>query len=422
MTHFGIICPATTGHLNPMTALGCELQRRGHQVTLFSLLDAESAAHSAGLEFRAIGAADFPPGVMANIFDQQGKLSGLKAVRYTVTWIKDTIATFLREAPAAIKEAGVEVLLVDQISPEGGTIANVLDIPFISVANALLIYRDSSIPPSYTLWRYSPTRWAKLRNLFAYTTLDQIVQPAVKVITEHRREWQLPDYISPNDYYSPLALISQQAAAFEFPRQNLPEHVHFTGSLCDSRSRPSVDFPFEQLSGKPLIYASLGTLQNRLQFIFEKIAQACDGLDAQLVISLGSGINLESLPKLSGSPIVVQYAPQLELLQSASLVITHAGLNTTLESLSQAVPMVAIPISLDQPGSAARIAWTGTGKVVPLSRLSVPVLHEAITEVLTQVSYKTNAIRLQQALREAGGVSRAVSIIERVISTGHPAR
>ncbi len=417
MTHFGIICPATIGHLNPMTTLGWELQRRGHQVTLFSLLDAQSEARSAGLGFRAIGEANYPPGTMAEIFDQQGKLSGVKAIRYTVTWIKDTIATFLQEAPGAIKEAGVEALLVDQISPEGGTIANFLNIPFVSVASALLIYRDLNIPPSFTLSSYSPTGWARLRNLFAYKTLDQIVQPAVKAITKYRREWQLPNYTHPNDFYSPLALISQQATAFEFPRQNLPEHIHFTGSLCNSKSRPSVDFPFEQLTGKPLIYASLGTLQNRLQSVFQKIAQACEGLDAQLVISLGSGINAELMPKLPGSPIVVQYAPQLELLQKASLVITHAGLNTALESLSQGVPMVAIPISLDQPGVAARIAWTGTGKVVPLSRLSVPVLRETIVQVLTQDSYRTNAVRLQQALHEAGGVSRAVDIIERVTLT-----
>lgn len=218
-----------------------------------------------------------------------------------------------------------------------------------------------------------------------------------------------------NDFYSQLALISQQAVVFEFPRQNLPEHIHSTGPLYNSESRPSVDFPFEQLTGKPLIYASLGTLQNRLQSVFQHIAQACEGLDAQLVISLGSGINAESMPKLPGSPIVVQYAPQLKLLQKANLLITHAGLNTTLESLSHGVPMVAIPISLDQPGVAARIAWTGTGKVVPLSRLSVPMLRETITQVLTHESYKTNAVQLQQALHEAGGVSRAVDIIEKVI-------
>lgn len=130
----------------------------------------------------------------------------------------------------------------------------------------------------------------------------------------------------------------------------------------------------------------------------------------------GSGISTESMPKLPGNPIVVQYAPQLELIQKASLVITHAGLNTTLESLSHGVPMVAIPISLDQPGVAARIAWTGTGKVVPLPRLSVPILRKAITEVLTHESYKTNAVQLQQAISDAGGIIYAANIIEQVIS------
>jgi hypothetical protein len=28
MTHFGIICPATVGHLNTMTTLGYELKQR----------------------------------------------------------------------------------------------------------------------------------------------------------------------------------------------------------------------------------------------------------------------------------------------------------------------------------------------------------------------------------------------------------
>ena len=71
MTHFGMICPATTGHLNPMTTLGWELQQRGHQVTLCRLLDARSTALAAGLGFGAIGESDYPVGAMAQIFDRQ---------------------------------------------------------------------------------------------------------------------------------------------------------------------------------------------------------------------------------------------------------------------------------------------------------------------------------------------------------------
>jgi hypothetical protein len=68
----------------------------------------------------------------------------------------------------------------------------------------------------------------------------------------------------------------------------------------------------------------------------------------------------------------VNQAPQLPLLGRASLTVTHAGLNTVLESLAQGVPQVAIPVSYDQPGVAARIAHHGTGLVGSLDGLAAP--------------------------------------------------
>lgn len=62
MTHFGLLCPTASGHLNPMTTLGYELKQRGHRVTLIGLLDAEANVSAAGLEFQAIGVKDFPTG------------------------------------------------------------------------------------------------------------------------------------------------------------------------------------------------------------------------------------------------------------------------------------------------------------------------------------------------------------------------
>ena len=95
-------------------------------------------------------------------------------------------------------------------------------------------------------------------------------------------------------------------------------------------------------------------------------------------------------------------------------------MNTTLECLSNAVPMVAIPIANDQPGVAARIAWAGAGVVITLKRLTVPRLRTAISQVLTQPSYKQNALRLQKAIKRAGGVTCAADIIEQAVSTGKP--
>jgi UDP:flavonoid glycosyltransferase YjiC (YdhE family) len=105
------------------------------------------------------------------------------------------------------------------------------------------------------------------------------------------------------------------------------------------------------------------------------------------------------------------------LLQKATLTIIHAGINTTLKSLSNGVPMVAIPVANYQPGVAARIAYTGVGEVVPLKELSVAKLRSAIAKVLTEDSYKKRAISLQDAIGRSGGVKKAADIIKQVVLT-----
>ena len=84
------------------------------------------------------------------------------------------------------------------------------------------------------------------------------------------------------------------------------------------------------------------------------------------------------------------------------------------------VQMVAIPIANDQPGGAARVAWSGSGAVVPLKCASAARLRAAIDQVWGDPSYRSNAQRLQQAIAAAGGVARAADIVEQAINTGQP--
>ncbi|MEL4896854.1 glycosyltransferase [Crocosphaera sp. Alani8] len=420
MAHYGLICPPSTGHLNTMFPLGKELQKRGHQVTLFSILDAQSKTLASGLEFQVIGESDCPQGIVAQRLAQLGKLSDLQAFKCTVNWLKNDASVLLRDGPEAIKKAGVDGLLVDQASFGGDTVADFLDIPFITICSAVVLNQEATIPPCITNWNYAPSLWGKLRNKLTYQITKRIGQPIANLVNEYRQQWNLPISSKLDQSYSQLAQISQQPAELEFPRKELPQWFHFTGPYHSSVGRDVPDFPYEKLTGKPLIYASMGTVQNRLIEVFQQIAEACVGLDAQLVISLGGSAKPESLPPFAGSPLVVEYAPQLELLQKATLTITHAGMNTTLECLTNGVPMVAIPIANDQPGIAARIVWSGCGEAVPIKQIKVSKLRTAIQKVLTEDSYKENALRLQAAIKKAGGVSRAIDIVEEAVSTRKP--
>lgn len=261
--------------------------------------------------------------------------------------------------------------------------------------------------------------WARLRNQAAYYLLDRNSQPLLQALNQYRKEWNLPAVRKLYASRSRLAHISQQPAAFDFPCTKLPKHFHYVGPFRNASPR-KISFPYERLTGKPLIYASLGTVQNTKEDIYHCIAAACEGLDVQLVITLGGGMDVEAVQGLPGSPLVVKYAPQLELLSKTRLTITHGGLNTVLDSLSHGVPMVAIPITYEQPGTAARIRWTGTGEVLPLASLNATDLQAAIKRVLTEDSYLNNALRLKESIRQSGGVKKAADIVEQVVKSGHP--
>ncbi|MGI0495162.1 glycosyltransferase [Alkalinema pantanalense CENA528] len=414
MSHFGILCPTATGHINSLVPLAHELKRRGHQVTFFVFADGFERVTAAGCDCTIIAEAEFPKGSIAQFDDRLGELSQLEGLKFGIQYLAHTYDASLRHAPTVIRQAQVDVLIVDQVSLEGGTIADILQIPYISFCSAVVLNTDPLIPPITFDWLYNPSLYGRIRNWIGARMNHEIVKPLAKTINHHRQRFGLPIYQHNNDAYSSLLQISQEPAEFEFPRSQLPANFHFTGPHHYTLPRPAIPFPWQQLdSRRPLIYASLGTLQNRQQWIFEVIAQACQDLPVQLVISLGNCDR--AIPTLPGNPIVVPYAPQLELLQEASLVITHAGLNTTLETLTQGVPMVAIPITSDQPGVAARIVWSGAGMMIPPHRLTVAKLKQAIIQVLQQPSYRRNARRLQQAIARSGGVTQAADLIEAAV-------
>jgi MGT family glycosyltransferase len=303
------------------------------------------------------------------------------------------------------------------------TVADYLNLPFITVCNAMLIHREPAVPPYSTPWDYSETPWARLRNRLGNALVNFLTRDLWQEIVAQRRHWSLPPYKSRDDAYSPLAQVCQLPKVFDFPRERLPNHFHYIGRFEDpSGTEPitfdHIDFPFERLNGKPLVYASLGTLQNQRPEIFECIAKSCSSLDVQLVISLGNPH--AELLDLPGHPIVVPFAPHQKLIELAAVVVTHAGMNTVLTALGCGIPLIAIPITNEQPGIAARLVRTQAGKMLQLKDLNEIVLRQAISEVLTEPSYRHNAQRLQQSIQASGGVKQAVDIIEKAAQTRQP--
>jgi zeaxanthin glucosyltransferase len=415
MSHIGIFSPAAPGHIYPMSCLGRTLQARGHRITYFHLADCEEAVRRAGLDFRLYGERDFPAGTLPSVHAGLGELDGSAAMRFAVRWFAREAAVALRELPRAMREERIDQALVDQTSPGAIAAAEHCRVPYVVVSNAMVLNHEAAVPPFFTHWNYSTSPMALLRNRLAYAALERITAPVLDCVNRQRREWKLPEFRPSRPYPLRYPHIAQQPACFDFPRRDLPGTFHYTGPFHDSRVRPAAEFPWERLTGRPLIYASMGTLQNRLRHVFHAIAAACQGLDADLVISLGGGGLPQQFGTLPGDPIVVEFAPQLELLASAALTITHAGLNTALETLAAGVPAVAIPVGNDQPGVAARLKYVGAGEFLPVRQVRPDALRPIVERVYTEPQYRERARALRDQIRAADGLRRAAEIVETAV-------
>jgi MGT family glycosyltransferase len=415
MARLGAFCFPATGHINPMTALLRSLQRRGHEVVIFGIADTEARVRAEGIEFHRIGIEDYPLGTLQKLDEHLARLDGFAALKFILERVRNTGRMVRRDGPEAVRKASVEALLVDEVD-SAGTVADYLGLPWISIALIPPMVQDDRFPPFWLGWAAGQDRLSRLRNRLAIHALLRVAAPIFRDLNRQRSAWGLKPFRRSEDALSRLARITQLPEALEFDiNGEKPAGLHYTGPFVRSGRHQAAEFPWERLDGRPLIYASMGTLQNGSEGIFRTIAEACAGLGAQLLISLGGGLDPARLGKLAGDPLVVSYAPQLEILKRAALVVTHAGINTVLESLCEGVPLVAVPLAHDQPGVAARVKARGACVVVPLRRLNPARLREAVMLVLQDASYRKAARGLQSAIQRMDGPGRAADLIDQAL-------
>jgi UDP:flavonoid glycosyltransferase YjiC (YdhE family) len=317
-----------------------------------------------------------------------------------------------------LRRLGVEALLIDQADFGSPSVADALGIPYVTLSNALPLLVEPRVPFHTTPWQPTTSGLLRWRDPLVSRLFEAHFRmvPA-RLLNAWRVEQGLSSYRRYSELWSTtLAHISQCPNAFDFPRPR-PANWHGVGPLRALATSPC-PFPFERLDGRPLAYATLGSMQGGRRSVFAAIAEACAPLGLQLVISHGRRLRDDETRGFAGDCIVVPYAPQRELIARASLVITHAGMNTVLDAVSLSVPVVAIPIAYEQPGIAARVAWHRVGEVVPIERASATRLHRATRRVVEDPAYRSSARRLGDSIAGAGGTRRALDVIQQAFSTG----
>lgn len=406
MSHFGLLCYHGAGHLNPLMALSRRLIAQGHRVTLFQHPELEPQTRRHGLEFFPI---DVPTFQCTSDAPSPSAGTWCASVRSRLDRVGFEMKCFLSEYAAAIRATGVDTLLVGEISLTGSTVAEMLGLPYFVIS--------TGIPHNFG-WddplRLVPPRSLseRRRNALLQVSLLRMGGPVCRLLDANRKQFGLAPLRSSATHYPPLAHITQWPQCLDIARFALPENFFYTGPFVDIAAEAELSFPWYLLDSRPLVYASMGTTRKHDPSIFNRIADACDRLNLQLVISLGGRRDTATLHELPGDPVIVRNAPQIQLLRRANIVITHAGPNTALETLLHGKPMLALPLALDQPAVAAQLVRLGAAEALSTDTRSAEQIHAALLKLLHDTRYTEAARSLQSQLIQLHGLDLATRIIE----------
>ena len=91
----------------------------------------------------------------------------------------------------------------------------------------------------------------------------------------------------------------------------------------------------------------------------------------------------EDLPQLPKNVKISKWLPQSDILAHSNikLFITHGGLLSITEAVARGVPIIGIPIHVDQPANMLHATTAGFAITLDFDNLSADLLYDTIMEV-----------------------------------------
>ncbi|WP_195759942.1 glycosyltransferase [Paracoccus sp. S-4012] len=385
--------PALPSHAAVHGALARTLAARGHDCRMVGAEGLRALAAREGLRFEGLGT-------------READLRGAGLVR---TLLATAAATrgFVRRGPEALGRLASDLVVADQAEPGASLAAEAAGVPRITLASALPLDRDEAIPPPFVNWPFLEGEAGRKRNRGGWRVADALMTLQSRALAEGCRAHRLPMRRHIHEWISEALDLRQFVPSLDFP------HASGPGARAVGPLRTEEAGAFEAETGRgPLVFASLGTLQGGRRALFAAMAEAAADLGVVLALAHGGGLTEAEAGGLPGAPTVRDFFPQRAVLAHAAACVTHAGLNTVLDCAAAQVPMVAIPLAFEQPGTAARLAFHGAARVLPRRRASRAAIREGLAAVLSDPSYRAALAVPAAEIAAAGGVTRAADLVE----------
>jgi MGT family glycosyltransferase len=131
-----------------------------------------------------------------------------------------------------------------------------------------------------------------------------------------------------------------------------------------------------------------------------------------VVMAVGETAKPSSLP---GNFEVAPYFPQPLVLANATLFVSHTGINSTMESLYNGVPLVSVPQMPEQTLNGGRVEELGLGRQLDPAAITPQLLRRTVDEVANSPEVGANVSKFRDQLRAVNGPALGADALERLL-------
>ncbi len=212
----------------------------------------------------------------------------------------------------------------------------------------------------------------------------------------------------------PLFLVAS-TPELDYERTDLPPAVRYVGAcVWKGGTAPIPAWLAELPRDRPVIHVTEGTIHTREPLLLRAATEGLRDLPMHVILTTGAHRRPDELDLGPRGPNirVEQFVPHHALFPLTDVVVTTGGAGTVTTALLAGVPLVVVPTGWDLPENAQRVATSGVGLRLAARDCSPHRLRAAVERVLGDRSYRENARRVGEALRQRGGAEQAAVLIE----------
>lgn len=377
------------GHINPTLSVVRELAQKGYIIIYYSSEEFKPGIEAAG--------ALFMPYVTKHPVDSKisRKLSILGEAYMKIT--EDMLPNLL----LAVRKTQPDFIIHDGVAIWGKIIAQVLDIPAISLVTTFAFNENVSIKypklTAATFINLIQNPIALIKTIQMYKAVASKYHVQLQKLSELAVNKEGLNIVFTSKYFQPC--VDTFDATFKFVGPSIYPRMH------------QVDFLEKIDQKKKMIYISIGTVNNDNLSFYQLCINTFRDTPYQIILSLGHRFTDADLPPIPENIVVRNHIPQLEILQKADIFISHAGMNSTNESMYYGVPMITVPQIIEQKLNALRVQELGAGIYIRKNQLMKRTLLHAVEKILATKTYYDNAKNISKTLHQAGGYKKAVKEI-----------